>query len=64
MTIDAEPLFPDDLSDEAASVLSEFVYALAFACENRYLTQVLRHHERQRQLPYDPDHPWRTRPPD
>lgn len=57
------PLFPDGISDETASVLSEFLYELAAAWENRYLTQLRRYHSRQRNL-YDPEHPWRSPPPD
>ncbi len=63
MRIDIEPLFPEGLSDEAASVLSAFLYALADACESRYLAQLLRHHDSQRTL-HDPEHPWRSPPPD
>lgn len=55
------PLFPDDISDEAASVLCEFVQALALACDSRYFNQLRRYHSKQQNL-FDPDHPWRTHP--
>ncbi len=58
MTPDLEPLFPKGISDEAASVLSEFLYALAMACESRYFTQLDRYHARQR-APCDPQQPWK-----
>src|SRR3546814_3052532 len=38
-----QPLFPDDLSDEAAVALSAFLYDLAVACESRYLVQLRRY---------------------
>lgn len=56
-----DPVFPDDLSDETASALSEFLYQLAAACESRYFVQLRRYHRRQMNL-YDPDAPWRTPP--
>ncbi len=61
MRIDIEHLFPDGLPDEAASALCSFLYALADACESRYLAQLLRYHKAQRNL-YDPEHPWRSPP--
>jgi hypothetical protein len=57
-----DPLFPDDLSDESASALSEFIHQLAAECENRYFVQLRRYHRRQMNL-YDPDAPWRSPPP-
>lgn len=60
---DIEPLFPEHLTDEVASVLSAFLHDLAAACENRYFTQLRRHHEGQRII-HDPEHPWRSQPRD
>ena len=57
--IDIEPLFTEGLTDEAASLLSTFLYDLAGTCESRYFTQLRRHNERL-QTVHDPDHPWRT----
>jgi len=57
-----DPLFPDGLSDESASALSEFLHQLAAACESRYFVQLRRHHLRPMNL-YDPDAPWRSPPP-
>src|SRR3546814_12796227 len=42
-----QPLFPDDLSDEAAVALSAFLYDLAVACESRYLVQLRRYRRGQ-----------------
>ena len=58
-----DPPFPDGLSDESASALSEFLYQLAAACESRYFVQLRRYHRRQMNL-YDPDTPWQSPPPD
>lgn len=60
---DIEPLFPENLTDEAASVLSAFLHDLADACESHYFAQLRRHHEAQ-QIVHDPEHPWRSRSPD
>ncbi len=56
-----EPVFPDDLSDEAASALSEFLHQIAAACDNRYFVQLRRYYSRQQNL-YDPEAPWRSPP--
>ena len=58
-----DPLFPDGLSDESASALSEFLHQLAAACESRYFVQLRRYHRRQMSL-YDPDAPWQSPTPD
>jgi hypothetical protein len=58
----SQPLFPNPLSDEAASQLADFLYALADAYENRYFNQIRRHHSGQRNL-YHPEHPWLSPPP-
>jgi hypothetical protein len=58
-----DPVFPEGISDETASALSEFLHQLAAACENRYFAQLGRHHRRQRNR-YDPEAPWRTLPDD
>ena len=34
---------PDDISDETAAVLTGVLFALASACEGRYLDKILRH---------------------
>ena len=56
-----DPLFPDGISDETASALSEFLHQLAAACESRYFVQLRRYHRRQMNL-YDPEAPWRAPP--
>ena len=58
----SQHIFPNHLSDEAASQLAEFLYSLAAACEHRYFTQIRRHHSGQRNL-YDPEKPWLSPPP-
>ena len=56
-----DPVFPDDLSDETASALGDFLHQLAAACESRYFVQLRRYHRRQMNL-YDPDAPWQSPP--
>ena len=59
-TIDA--LFPDDLSDEAATALTDFLFTLALACESQYLTQLVRF-DRQQQEECGQKQLWQNLPP-
>lgn len=61
MSTDVDDLFPDELSDEAASALADFLHRLAAACDTRYFAQLRRHNRRQINL-YDPEAPWRSPP--
>jgi len=63
MKPDLERLFPDDISDKAAALLSEFLHSLAAECESHYFTQLRRYYARQ-QIVLDLEHPWVTPPPD
>ena len=58
-----ESLFPNDLSDETATVLSEFLHSLTAQCDARYFIQVRRFYASQ-EVPFDPLRPWITKPPD
>lgn len=58
-----DPLFPKGISDEAASVLCEFLQDLALACDSHYFVQLRNYHSQQMNL-YDPEQPWRTPPRD
>jgi len=62
MTPDIEPIFPDQISDKTAVVLSEFLHFLAGECDARYASQ-LRRHYRTKYI-YDPDQPWISWPSD
>ena len=53
--------FPDGISDETASALSDFLHYLAAICDSRYFVQIRRHHRHKIDL-YDPEHPWRSPP--
>ena len=58
---------PDDISDETAAVLTGVMFALASACEMRYLDKILRHQAVQlgaKSWDPDPDRPWERHPPD
>ena len=54
-------VFPDGLSDEAAWALRECLHNLVMACEYRYLSQLMRHRQKQPPL-YDPEQPWKRSP--
>jgi hypothetical protein len=57
---------PDDISDEAAAVLTEFLYYLAGAADLRYMTKIRRHADVRSAAAFDrmdPDRPWCRRPP-
>ncbi len=51
--------FPEQISDEAAFVLSEALHWLALACDEKYFAQIRRHMAtRYRTEPIDPERPW------
>jgi len=55
----------NDISDEAAAVLTEFLFQLATECDRRYLTKLLRHADARRALEMetlDPERPWCRKP--
>jgi hypothetical protein len=57
---------PDDITDEAAAVLTEFLFYLATASELRYGSKLRRHADVKRAAEIDrldPDRPWTGRPP-
>lgn len=64
MSHDIGHLFPDDLSDKAASRLCDFLNELALACDRRYLKQCRRYHEKKRCKSLDPQAPWNSLPLD
>lgn len=57
MSPDPAPAFPQDLSDEAAAALCDFLHELAAAADSRYLHQILRY-RRAQAPPVDPNQPW------
>lgn len=59
MNPNLEPLFPDDLSDEAAAVVSDFLWQLLSAWDSRYFIQLRRYHA-DKEPPCSPDRPWMT----
>lgn len=57
---------PDEISDEAATVLTEFLFHLAERCDRRYGAKIGRHTDARRAAEIDqsdPDRPWWRRPP-
>jgi hypothetical protein len=61
MNTDTEPLFPDDISDEAASAISDFLWQLISAWDSHYFNQLRRYHA-GKEPPCDPARPWRKLP--
>ena len=60
---DLEPLLPENIADETARVLCDFLCALAAACDSRYFTQLRRESASREQNTVDPDQPWKSKPP-
>ncbi len=57
---------PDDISDEAAAVQTEFLFYLAGAADLRYMTKIRRHADAKSAAAcdrIDPDRPWCRRLP-
>jgi hypothetical protein len=67
MTSSYKHLLPEaeEISDEAAAVLTEVLFRLAGACDVRYLDKILRYQDAQTQERHDvdPEQPWRRPPP-
>jgi hypothetical protein len=64
MTLDLDTLFPEGLTDDTASAISDFLNELAVAWESRYLHQLQRYHAQHQSDLFDPEQPWRTTPTD
>ena len=59
-----DQLFPDDLSDKAASRLTDFLHELALACDRRYFKQCQCYHDKKHRKSVDPQAPWKSLPLD
>ena len=63
MKSDFELLFPNDISDEAAVALGNFLFDLANACDSRYYVQHRRYAQAQhKEELFDPERPWISAP--
>ena len=58
MNLDLETRLLENLSDEAAFTLCEFLNELAQAFESRYYHQLLRYHSARQADLFEPDQPW------
>jgi hypothetical protein len=56
---DMDRLLPRDISDEAATVLCDFLAELTMIAETRYYPHCRRHRDAH-PPPVDPLHPWRN----
>ena len=63
MNLDLETRLLENLSDEAAFTLCEFLNELAQAFESRYYHQLLRYQSAKQSDLFDPDQPWIRRKP-
>ena len=63
MNLDLETRLLENLSDEAAFTLCEFLNELAQAFESRYYHQILRYQSAKQADLFDPDQPWIRRQP-
>lgn len=63
MIIDLDTLFPEGLSDETVTAITELLNELANRWESHYF-QRIRAYQAQQQLDlFDTEKPWRRRPP-
>jgi hypothetical protein len=61
MNLDIETLFPDGLTDETASAISDVLQELTLCWESRYLHQIRRYHDQRQADLFDPEQPWRRK---
>jgi len=61
--IDIETLFPEGISDEAASTISTVLYEVARQWESTHYYQLKRFHHQQQLDSCDPLQPWRKKNP-
>lgn len=61
--IDIETLFPEGLSDEAISAVSDVLYEIAMQWENRHYHQLKRYRKQQEIEFMDPLKPWLRKNP-
>ncbi len=59
MNLDIETRFPDGLSDEAVSAISEILNEMALRWEVRYFAQIRRYQSQRQADLFDPEQPWR-----
>ena len=59
-----DQMFPDDLSDKAASRLTDFLHELALTCDRRYFKQCRRYQDKKHRKSVDPQTPWKSLPLD
>jgi hypothetical protein len=59
--IDIETLFPEGLSDEAASAISDVLFEIAMQWESKHYHQLTRLRKQQEIDFYDPLQPWKRK---
>ncbi len=63
MTPHSEFMFPENINDETAFALCQILYEMALACENQYYVKLRRYSDNHHPDLFDPEQPWRTKPP-
>ena len=59
--IDTNTLFPDGLSDEAASAIADVLFDIATQWENAHYYQIRQHHKPQQTDLFESLQPWRKK---
>ena len=62
MIIDLETLFPNDLTDETVSAISDLLYEIAQQWEGAYFPRIRRYQAQQQVDLFDPEQPWKNHP--
>jgi hypothetical protein len=64
MNLDIETLFPDGLSDETISAISEVLNEIALQWESSHFDRIRRHHSQHQDDLFEQEQPWKKRPTD
>lgn len=62
MIIDLETLFPDGLSNETVSAISDLLYEIAHQWESTYFHRIHRYQAQQQVDLFGPEQPWKKHP--
>jgi hypothetical protein len=64
MNLDIETLFPDGLTDETVSAISEVLNEIAQQWESSYFHRIRRYHSQHQADLFEPEQYWRSKPLD
>jgi hypothetical protein len=63
MNLDIETLFPDGLTDETISAISEVLNEIAQQWESRHFDRIRRYQSQHQLDLFEPEQYWRNKPP-